>query len=107
MEQHMHALRRATKIRVYRAELKRQIKAGEVRVCTLLEEPTLPEFASGMPVVQVITAIRRVSPRVAATVLAKLRIPELKPLGQLTPRQRRILAEEIAKRERVAEVAVL
>lgn len=93
-EQYMEALDRANRYRVRRAEVKRAIYAGDLEITVeLMEEEAL----AGMPLAKLLDAQRgwhRVRVRRA---LLRLMIGELRQLGQLTARQRRVVVELVSE----------
>jgi hypothetical protein len=72
-------------VRQRRAQLKAEVKSGEVKISEPLTEPTT-----------LLAAVRQQSFKSACALLAELRIPELKPLGKMTYRQRRVIADHVA-----------
>lgn len=89
--QHLAALHRANEVRLARAQLKRDVAAGEVSIPYILAE--VPSYAEGMPVDDLIMAQRRWGRTRTRKVLSSLALAEGKHLGTLTERQRRALAE--------------
>lgn len=88
--QHLQALERANETRVARAELKRRIASGEIFAASVLLEP--PAEARNWPVGSLLIAQRRWGTKRTRKLLERHQISELKPLGALTERQRRLLA---------------
>ncbi len=98
-EQHRSALDFANQCRLRRAQLGREIKAGEVKVSDLLREPVLPDWLKGEAVGRLLQRAPRLGPRRVNTLLAELHIGQRRPVGELTYRQRRELGDEIAVQE--------
>jgi hypothetical protein len=88
--QAMHALQRANKVRIARAELKRLVAHGEVDVAEVIRY--CPWEASSMPVAELLMSQRRWGVRRCRKTLAMLPISESKSVGAMTERQRRLLA---------------
>jgi len=88
--QHMRALELANRVRLARAELKRQIADGEVSV----EEVVLdcPREAESMKISDLLTSQHRWGLTRCRRFLAGIPIPENKTIGSMTERQRRALA---------------
>ena len=86
VEQRMTALQRANEIRTKRAELKRELKAGRVRVRSVIQEP--PEYADSMRVFDVILAAPKYGRVKVNKILQSVRVSPSKTLGGLSARQR-------------------
>ena len=84
----------AQRIRMAGVELRERITAGELDVVDVLLEP--PAEARAMRIVQLLRAQNkwRSSER-SWRLLARLAIPESKPVGELTDRQRRVLVNAL------------
>lgn len=98
--QHMVALARAQECQRLRRALKREIKAGEASLSELLSEVDLPVWLHGELICQLVCAMDRVGTLRMRLLLAEQEIPERKPVGKMTYRQRRRLSVELAKWER-------
>jgi len=85
-EQRMEALRRANEIRFARAELKKDLKAGKVKVAEILSKP--PPCAESAKVSDLLMALPNVGPVRTARLLRGRRISESKTVGGLSERQR-------------------
>jgi len=96
MSQHLEALERANEVRLGRADLKRQIKAGAASVVGVLDE--VPSEAGTMTVAELLRAQERLGSRRARRFLAPLGIRENRRVGDLTERQRRQLASALTGR---------
>jgi hypothetical protein len=88
--QHLRALARANKVRLARAELKRQIAEGQLTPATVFLET--PWEAESMSVSDVLMSQRRWGATRCRKFLSPLQIPENKPVGSLTERQRKALS---------------
>ena len=92
--QHLRALERANKVRLARAELKRQIAEGRLTPATVFLET--PWEAESMSVSDVLMSQRRWGTTRCRKFLSPLQIPENKPVGSLTERQRKALSDFLA-----------
>ncbi len=86
LDQRMEALRRANEIRVRRAQLKKDLKAGRVRVESVLLEP--PEYVGTAKVIDILMAVPKFGRVKAARFLNQCRISQSKTVGGLSERQR-------------------
>jgi hypothetical protein len=82
----MRALRRANEIRTARAQLKRDLKAGKVKVEQLLRDP--PEYVLSAKVFDMIVAVPKYGRVKANKILTQCRISPSKTIGGLSERQR-------------------
>jgi hypothetical protein len=93
--QALAALNEANRIRIVRAEVKRQVAAeknaaASRRLAALhIDHPT--EECARMAVVELLTTCRRLGGIGVAKYLRAAQVPPLTPLGRLTQRQRRSL----------------
>ena len=89
--QHLKALQQANRVRLARAELKRQVAADE----TTAAEVVLgcPWEAASMELSDLLMSQRRWGRARCRRLLLSLGLPENKHIGTLTPRQRRALVE--------------
>lgn len=95
--QHMQALAYANKVRLARAALKRAIAAGEVEAAEIVRD--CPWEAESMTVGELLRAQRRWGRTRTRKFLAPLMLNENRQLGQLTERQRHLVASRLeAKR---------
>jgi hypothetical protein len=92
--QRMRALERANQVRLARARLKRQIADGQMSAAWVILE--LPSEARNWSVGEVLMSQRRWGTIRARKLLAELQISEMRPIGALTERQRRLLATQLA-----------
>jgi hypothetical protein len=91
--QRQAALARANEIRLARAELKRRIAGGDISAAHIILDS--PEVASSWAVWDVLMSQRRWGTTKCRKFLLTNGISETKQLGQLTPRQRRLLADQL------------
>jgi hypothetical protein len=82
----MRALRRANEIRTARAQLKRDLKAGKVKVEQLLSDP--PEYVQSAKAFDMIIAVPKYGRVKANKILTQCRISPSKTIGGLSERQR-------------------
>lgn len=82
----MRALERANEIRSKRAQLKRDLKAGKVRIDGLLLDP--PEWVQSAKVFDMILAVPKYGRVKANRILQQCRISPSKTIGGLSERQR-------------------
>jgi hypothetical protein len=90
-EQRMKALRRANAIRSSRAKLKRDLKAGKVKIETLLLDP--PEYVLSAKAFDMILAVPKYGRVKANKILTQCRISPSKTIGGLSERQRAELVQ--------------
>ena len=88
--QHLQALEHANRVRLARAELKRQVAAGKVMVADVVVEA--PWEARSMEVSELLMSQKRWGRERCRRLLLSIGIPENKPIGKLTERQRLALA---------------
>lgn len=88
--QHLRALARANEVRLARAAIKRQVASGEVSVREVILE--CPWEVASMPVAELLMSQRRWGENRCRRVLQAVPVPEHKPIGAMTERQRRSLA---------------
>lgn len=89
LEQRLTALAEANRIRMWRAELKRDMKAGRADVAGLLAAP--PAELGTMKVYDLLRAMPKVGVVKTRKVLRRLAIAPSKTVGGLSPRQRQEL----------------
>ena len=82
----MRVLRQANQVRVGRAQLKKELATGRVRIEGILAQP--PEFAKTAKVYDLLLALPKVGPARAARSLTHCRIAPSKTVAGLTERQR-------------------
>ena len=86
LDQRMEALRRANEIRVRRAQLKKDLKAGTVQIEEVLRDP--PEYGETAKVVDILMAVPKFGRVKAGRFLNQCRISQSKSVGGLSERQR-------------------
>jgi hypothetical protein len=86
LDQRMEALRRANVIRVRRAQLKRDLKAGAVSIADVLHEP--PDYVLTAKVYDMLMAVPKLGRVKAMRLLNQCRISQSKTVGGLSERQR-------------------
>jgi hypothetical protein len=101
----MQALARANRVRLARAELKRSIARGDTEVSEVVQ--ACPWEAESMTLAELLTSQRRWGRTRSRKFLLALSLSENKRLGTLTPRQRALLAAELASKSRDTREPVL
>lgn len=98
------ATRRGVEVRTRRAQLKREIKAGEVLISELLIDTAggVPLWLENFAIGQLLSAMNKVSFDMGCALCESLRIPPLKTVGAMTYRQRRVVASHVAEWEKSA-----
>ncbi|MEX2210814.1 MAG: integration host factor, actinobacterial type [Gaiellaceae bacterium] len=86
LDQRMDALRRANEIRVRRAQLKKDLKDGRVKVDEILRRP--PDYVETAKVFDILMAVPKFGRVKAARFLNTCRISQSKTVGGLSERQR-------------------
>jgi hypothetical protein len=94
-DQRMRALRRANEIRTRRAKLKRDLKAGKVKVEALLLDP--PEYVLSAKAFDMILAVPKYGRVKANRILSQCRISPSKTIGGLSERQRAELVGQLRR----------
>jgi hypothetical protein len=89
----LRALARANEIRIARAELKRRIADGVLAAPELILDP--PSAAESWSVGELLMSQRGWGAARCRRFLARSQINERKPVGELTQRQRLVLAAEL------------
>lgn len=89
----LQALERANEIRRARAQLKRRIGAGHLSAAEVIVD--CPVEARRWPVAQLLASQRHWGAAKCSKFLAHNRISEVKPIGELTERQRHLLAAQL------------
>ena len=92
--QHLRALQHANRVRLARAELKRRIASGDIRVPDVVLDS--PWEAQSMELSELLMSQKRWGRERCRRLLLALGIPENKQLGTLTERQRSALAAMLA-----------
>lgn len=86
LQQRMDALENANEIRSYRANLKREIKAGRVSIVSLLVEP--PEEIETMKIFDLLLVVPKMGRVKVNKLLMQCRISPSKTVGGMSERQR-------------------
>ena len=82
----MEALKRASDIRVRRAQLKKDLKLGRVSIDDVLRDP--PDYVSTAKVFDILMAVPKFGRVKATRYLNQARISQSKTVGGLSERQR-------------------
>jgi hypothetical protein len=91
------SLQRANEVRLARVAQRRDVKAGEVEVTELLDDP--PSLIYSLKVIDLLMWEPGIGESRARDILAASgEIRETKPVGELTERQRRVLCQQIAEK---------
>ena len=98
--QHMRALAQANRVRLARAELKRQVTEGEVSVQDIVL--ACPWEAESMAIADLLMSQHRWGRTRCRRFLASIPMSETKTLGSMTDRQRRALAARMSGDDRDA-----
>src|SRR5215218_4537838 len=101
--QHMRALAQANRVRLARAELKRQITEGDTTVADVVLQ--CPWEAESMAIADLLLSQHRWGRTRCRRFLASIPMSETKPVGSMTDRQRRALSARL--RGDLAEAAAL
>jgi hypothetical protein len=88
--QHMRALAQANRVRLARAELKRQVSEGERTVSEIVQEA--PWEAESMAIADLLMSQHRWGRTRCRRFLASIQMSETKTIGSMTDRQRLALA---------------
>ena len=91
--QHMRALARANRVRLARAELKRQVAEGEVSVAEVVL--SCPWEAESMAIGDLLTSQHRWGQTRCRRFLAAIHMSETKTIGTMTDRQRHALVARL------------
>ncbi|MDQ3758983.1 MAG: hypothetical protein M3331_03450 [Actinomycetota bacterium] len=94
--QHMQALAEANRVRLARAQLKREVGKGAVETAEVVRE--CPWQAETMTIGELLRSQRRWGQTRSRKFLAALTLNENRELGRLTMRQRHMLASELEQR---------
>ena len=92
----MRALEMANEIRTKRAQLKRDLKAGKVKIDALLMKP--PEWLGSAKVFDIILAVPKYGRVKVNRILNQCRISPSKTIGGLSERQRAELVALLRRR---------
>ena len=91
--QHMRALQQANRVRLARAELKRQVTDGEISVADVVLE--CPWEAESMAIADLLMSQHRWGRTRCRRFLSSIPMSETKTIGSMTERQRRELAARL------------
>ena len=91
--QHMRALQQANRVRLARAELKRQVTDGELSVADVVLE--CPWEAESMAIADLLMSQHRWGRTRCRRFLSSIPMSETKTVGSMTERQRRALAARL------------
>jgi len=91
--QHLQALQQANRVRLARAELKRQVAEGERTVAEVVLE--CPWEAESMAIADLLQSQHRWGRQRCRRFLAAISMSETKTIGTMTDRQRRALAARL------------
>ncbi len=86
LDQRMDALRRANEIRSLRAQLKRDLKEGNIQIAAVISNP--PEFVQTAKVFDILIAVPKYGKVKATRFLVHCKISQGKTIGGLSERQR-------------------
>jgi hypothetical protein len=100
-QQHLRALERANRVRLARAELKRQVAGQEISASQVILD--CPWEAASMSISDLLMCQRRWGRARCRRLLVSLGVPENKQIGTLTERQRVALASMLAAQSGRAE----
>ena len=95
LDQRMDALKRANDVRVRRAKLKKDLKAGRVSIHVLLLDP--PEYVLTAKVFDMLLAVPKYGRVKVNKVLQQCRISPSKTIGGLSQRQRSELVGQLRR----------
>jgi hypothetical protein len=95
--QHMRALAQANRVRLARAELKRQVAEGETTVAEIVLG--CPWEADSMEIADLLVSQHRWGRTRCRRFLASIPMSETKTIGSMTDRQRRALAARLRGEE--------
>ena len=96
LPQHMRALARANEVRLARAQLKREVAAGNRGILSVITE--CPWEAESMSISELLCSQRRWGRARSRKLIGSLHINENKQLGTFTQRQRDLLADALEQR---------
>lgn len=90
-QQHLRALEHANRVRLARAEMKRGIARGDLRVVDVIVD--CPWQVESMSISDLLMSQKRWGRARCRRLLTSIGIPENKPVGTLTDRQRSAMAD--------------
>ncbi|WFN91147.1 integration host factor, actinobacterial type [Arcanobacterium wilhelmae] len=92
-EQRKAALEKAAAVRAQRAELKRKLKAGEVKVSTVLESAKTDVIAGKLKVSVLLMSLPGIGDAKAQAIMESVNIAPSRRVGGLGPHQAKALVE--------------
>jgi hypothetical protein len=95
LDRRVIALRQANQVRSARAKLKRDLRAGKVRLEQILATPA--DYLARAEVFDLLVAVPRIGPVKAGRLLTLARISPSKTVGDLSERQRSHLIELLSR----------
>jgi len=95
LPQHLQALTAANDTRLFRAHLKRDLKAGRVEIAPVVLDPDTR--LGSMRTTDLLGALPRVGTHRAGRLVRAVGISETRTIGALTPRQRGVLVAELER----------
>lgn len=102
-QQPLRALELANQVRLARAALKRRVRDGQVSVAQVVEASPWETYS--MPIGELLRSQQRWGEKRARRALLPIGVPENKPIGQLTERQRLALVAALDRSGRGAREA--
>ena len=99
--QHLRALEQANRVRLARAELKRRVSLQQASVVDVIVE--CPWEAESMEISDLLMSQRRWGHTRCRKLLMQVPVSENKPVGKMTERQRRALAQLLEQPARQAQ----
>ena len=99
----MRALQHANRIRLARAQMKRNIAAGSIQVADVILEP--PEEVEGMDIAELLTSQKRWGTTRCSRFMDSIGLPETRTVRSLTKRQRAAVATVLKSRRPSADLA--
>jgi hypothetical protein len=93
--QHISALHKANYVRSNRARLRAEIKAGDVFLHKLLEEPTLPDWLPSIRLEELLDFVPWLGTKTLQAMILGLPANLTATVGDLTYRKRRLLANSL------------
>lgn len=99
MSQHMDALAKANEHRFARAEMKREVKAGELRISEVLREHPVPDWLASMLLEDLLRITPNFPSKLGRRWLLQMPVRDTATVADLTYRKRRKLSEQVAEWE--------
>jgi len=100
-QQHLQALEHANRVRLARAEMKRQVAEGDLSAADIVLSCPWP--ARSMPISTLLTSQKRWGSARCRRILVSIGVAENKPVGALTERQRNALAAALRSKARASD----